>query len=199
MLLVVIRLSALRSCSIRLAFVLRALFVRVLCCPRPPMCIVSIIHPREDGLTLPQRSTRVRDTMRQQDFRTAVSMPKRICKGGMQPVRNLFRSEKRPTRKLVDAEALVLSTTIVGDGDDIHRRQGRGLAAGVFRVFRSRSRYLPVLTLPGRWRGSAHASHAAGIRQHRRRLMPLPPLTAGLVQKRRVLAQVEARRQCSTA
>ena len=163
------------------------------------VCIVSIIHPREDGLTLPQRSTRVRDTMRQQDFRTAVSMPKRICKGGMQPVRNLFRSEKRPTRKLVDAEALVLSTTIVGDGDDIHRRQERGLAAGVFRVFRSRSRYLPVLALPGRWRGSAHASHAAGIRQHRRRLMPLPPLTAGLVQQRRVLAQVEARRQCSTA
>ena len=158
-----------------------------------------MIHPREDGLTLPQRSTRVRDTMRQQDFRTAVSMPKRICKGGMQPVRNLFRSEKRPTRKLVDAEALVLSTTIVGDGDDIHRRRERRLAPGVFRVFRSQSRYLPVLPLPGRWRGSAHASHAAGIRQHRRRLMPLPPLTAGLVQQRRVLAHVEARRQCSTA
>ena len=124
------------------------------------------------------------------------------AKGGMQPVRNLFRSEKRPTWKLVDAEALALSTPMAGDGDDIHRRQESRYGArgdGVFRVFRSQSRYLPVLALPGRWRGSAHASHAAGIRQHRRRLMPLPPLTAGLVQQRRVLAQVEARRQCSTA
>ena len=32
----------------------------------PPLCIVSFIHPREDGLTLPQRSTWARDTTDQQ-------------------------------------------------------------------------------------------------------------------------------------
>ena len=60
-----------------------------------------LLHPREDGLALPQRSTRVRDTMTQQDFRTAINA-KTTMQGGMQPVANLFRSEKEKVGNVVE-------------------------------------------------------------------------------------------------
>ena len=66
------------------------------------VCVYSfLLHPREDGLALPQRSTRVRDTMTQQDFRTAINA-KTTMQGGMQPVANLFRSEKEKVGNVVE-------------------------------------------------------------------------------------------------
>ena len=68
--------------------------------------------------------------------------------GEMQPVRILFRSERRSARKSRRVEALILSTSTAEEpvDRDIHRSQGgkqtRQLV--VFQVVHGRSRYLPV-------------------------------------------------------
>ena len=126
------------------------------------VCIVSFIHPRWDGLELPQRSTRVRDTTDQQDFRTACAKTPERGECSLCPI--FFEARKTPTGKPPTAKAL--GVVDVGAGETVLDTQGsrREAVRRVFGEFPGRSPYSPLLALR-RGQGTMEGHCSAGTVQ----------------------------------